>query len=97
MGAGASAATVPGERFVIRSPFPSLSATAAFALFTRIPDVDLRALGFVGPTNHPCNAILNAIPVLPPVSRPSMRTLNLKTGQPFVVEVRSTPLRSPLP
>ena len=62
---------------------------AMFAALICLPTDDLIALGFPGGddyTNHPANTILSLLPVLPPISRPAMRTLNLKTGQPFVVE-----------
>lgn len=52
-----------------------LPANAAFAILNGVPDRDLRALGFDGVQNHPCHAILQLLPVLPPVSRPSMRTM----------------------
>lgn len=63
-------------------------AAVIFASLVRMPEADLMALGFLGGAaeNHPCNAILSVLPVLPPVSRPAMRTLNLKTGNPFVIE-----------
>lgn len=63
--------------------------TAIFAALICLPADDLVALGFVVNqtcNNHPANAVLSLLPVLPPVSRPAMRTINLKTGQPFVVE-----------
>lgn len=50
-------------------------ATALFTILTQVPDNDLAALGFIGPSNDPCNVILMQMLVLPPVSRPSMRTL----------------------
>lgn len=40
-----------------------------FALLDRVPDRDVRALGFE-PTFHPRNLILRMLPVLPPVARP---------------------------
>lgn len=52
----------------------------------RLPPTDLRLLGFDAGGNHPCDAVLSVLPVLPPVSRPAMRTLNLRTGAPFIVE-----------
>ena len=63
-------------------------AAAIFACLVRIPELDLAALGFnaVKSQNHPCNVIISMLLVLPPVSRPAMRTVNLKTGNPFVVE-----------
>ena len=74
-------------------PVP-VPAAAAFASLVRLPDIDLMALyrgcfehpplcpGFnpKRSDNHPCNAILSLLLVLPPVSRPAMRTVNLKTG-----------------
>ena len=63
-------------------------ATAIFATLMRLPEADLAALGFGTGLhgNHPANGVLSVLPVLPPVSRPAMRTMNLKTGNPFVVE-----------
>ena len=58
-------------------------ANIIFSVLVRLPDIDIAALGF-GPHNHPCNTILSTVLVLPPVSRPAMRTVNLKTGNPFV-------------
>jgi DNA-directed RNA polymerase beta' subunit len=64
-----------------------IPAAAIFALLIRLPDADLWALGFdPNADNHPSSAVLSVLPVLPPVSRPAARTLNLKTGAPFVVE-----------
>ena len=63
--------------------------TAVFAALICLPADDLVALGFTSSNrsnNHPANAVLSVLPVLPPVSRPAMRTVNLKTGQPFVME-----------
>jgi DNA-directed RNA polymerase beta' subunit len=60
-----------------------------FATLMCLPEDDLVALGFTAANrnnNHPANAVLSILPVLPPVSRPAMRTINLKTGQPFVIE-----------
>lgn len=54
-----------------------MSANTIFSILTEVPDLDLQALGFVGNINHPCNAIIVSLPVLPPVSRPSMRTIIL--------------------
>ena len=72
------------------TPPPVIVPPAAmFAALICLPTDDLIALGFPGgedETNHPANTILTVLPVLPPISRPAMRTLNLKTGQPFVVE-----------
>jgi DNA-directed RNA polymerase beta' subunit len=76
-------AAMPPNATVIVPP------TAVFAALICLPTDDLVALGFPGGddcTNHPANTILSLLPVLPPISRPAMRTLNLKTGQPFVVE-----------
>lgn len=59
------------------------------SILMKLPLVDLEVLGFPVKTvenSHPVGCILSVLPVLPPVSRPAMRTLNLKTGQPFVVE-----------
>ena len=58
-------------------------ANIIFSVLVRLPDIDIAALGF-GSHNHPCNTILSTVLVLPPVSRPAMRTVNLKTGNPFV-------------
>jgi hypothetical protein len=64
-----------------------IPAAAIFALLIRLPDADLWVLGFdPNADNHPSSAVLSVLPVLPPVSRPAARTLNLKTGAPFVVE-----------
>ena len=57
------------------------------SVMTMVPDFDIQTLGLNIGVNHPCSAVLTVLPVLLPVSRPSMQTLNLKTGQPFVVEV----------
>ena len=81
-------------RFVTQttsSPGVVVPPAIIFAALICLPTDDLNALGFSGTdvgTNHPVNAVLSLLPVLPPVSRPAMRTLNLKTGQPFVVENR---------
>jgi hypothetical protein len=66
-----------------------LSPLVAFVTLIQVPHDDLEALGFPVSSvrnSHPVGAIISALPVLPPVSRPAMRTLNLKTGQPYVVE-----------
>ena len=70
------------------TPGVMVPASAIFATLVRMPELDLSALGFDPrkPQNHPCNAVLLMLLVLPPVSRPAMRTVNLKTGNPFVVE-----------
>jgi DNA-directed RNA polymerase beta' subunit len=51
-------------------------AAAMFAALVQIPDEDLAAIG-IGNTaiSHPCNAVMVVLPVLPPVSRPAMRTM----------------------
>ena len=59
------------------------------SILMKLPLMDLEVLGFPVKTvenSHPIGCILSVLPVLPPVSRPAMRTLNLKTGQPFIVE-----------
>jgi hypothetical protein len=76
----------------ISSPGVVVPPAIIFAALICLPTDDLNALGFSNSnvcTNHPVNAVLTLLPVLPPVSRPAMRTLNLKTGQPFVVENHS--------
>ena len=75
-------------------PLTMVPASAIFSTLIQLPDVDIAALGF-GARNHPANTILSIILVLPPVSRPAMRTVNLKTGNPFVVEALLTPYSSP--
>jgi DNA-directed RNA polymerase beta' subunit len=57
-------------------------ASVIFASLVRLTEADLGALGFGGSvnSNHPCNAVLSVLPVLPPVSRPAMRTMNLAWG-----------------
>lgn len=52
-----------------------MSPVTIFTILTQIPDMDMQALGFIGYSNHPCNGIIMTLPVLPPVSRPSMRTI----------------------
>ena len=98
----------------VQNPGPHtilVPAASIFATLVRLSTRDLNALGFEWgrccidnalPTstshNHPCNAVMGTLLVLPPVSRPAMRTVNtgphsmgtcrhLKTGNPFVVEV----------
>ena len=68
------------------SPVMVVPAAAIYLSLVRLPRVDLMALGFTDPASHPCNAVMTVLPVLPPVSRPSMRTTNLKTGGAFVVD-----------
>lgn len=69
----ASASTTNSASGVMISP------VTIFTILTQVPDMDMQALGFIGLSNHPCNAIIVTLPVLPPVSRPSMRTLD-RTG-----------------
>ena len=61
------------------SPYIMVPAAPIFASLVRLPEIDLAALGFnpKRPENHPCNAVLPLLLVLPPVSRPAMRTVNL--------------------
>lgn len=56
------------------------------AILNLVPDFHLRVLGLKATNNHPCNCILTALPVIPPVSRPAMHSTNTKTGQPFIME-----------
>jgi hypothetical protein len=72
-------------------PLTMVPAATIFSTLVRLPDVDIAALGFNAQKNHPCNTIMSLVLVLPPVSRPAMRTVNLKTGNPFVVEAPSPP------
>lgn len=72
---------------VAGGPQVMVPASAVFTLLVQLPDTDLLALGFdPNADNHPSSAVISVLPVLPPVSRPAMKTLNLKTGAPFVVE-----------
>lgn len=87
---GTAPAVLDGDRPRCGSP-ALVPPFAVFVLLQQTPDEDLESLGFrvsTHPSSHPVGAILSVLPVLPPVSRPAMRTLNLKTGQPFVVEGR---------
>lgn len=76
-------------RLKTQSQWTFVPPLAVFSALMQMPVFDLEVLGFpVGsvPNAHPVGCILSSLPVLPPVSRPAMRTVNLKTGQPFVVE-----------
>ena len=66
------------------TPGVLVPAAAIFTTLVQLPEVDLLALGFnaTRTQNHPCNGVLSMFLVLPPVSRPAMRTVNLKTGNP---------------
>ena len=66
------------------TPGVLVPAAAIFTTLVQLPEVDLLALGFnaTRTQNHPCNGVLSMFLVLPPVSRPAMRTVNLKPGNP---------------
>jgi hypothetical protein len=49
-------------------------ASALFACLIRLPDMDLSVLGLGD--NHPVNAIMKILLVLPPVSRPHWHSSN---------------------
>jgi hypothetical protein len=78
--------TITAKLAVATTPFVMVPAGAIFASLVRLPDGDLATMGFHSVGNHPCNAIMSSLLVLPPVARPAMKTMNLKTGNPFVVE-----------
>lgn len=68
---------------------------AAFIALIQVPDGDMEALGFHvrdNPSAHPASAVMSVLPVLPPVSRPSMHSVNVKTGRPVVTQNRKTPV-----
>ena len=55
-------------------------------ILNRVPLLHYQALGFRTDANHPVFAIMTAIPVIPPIARPSTHNKNSKTGQPFCSE-----------
>ena len=82
--------------------------TVVFTTLVQLPAEDMLALGLgITGTNHPCNAVLirpvglvaclvwSVLPILPPVSRPVMRTM--AEDQPIGLHrVRESETREPL-